>query len=173
MSDVDVPILDRWRRRATCWPIAAEAANILATGIRPAIRNLPIAARPAEAMHPDSPQTKNAVDQLLPSELSQFPQPKTSLDVVWMKCVTGGAMRWAALRNLQRQKGLVAVKNQAPGRKDVFWFHRSTTSLVATAGPFGGRGFVRYATIGLENGVQWHIIGGDRPCSGLARQRSG
>jgi len=27
------------RRRATYWPIAAEAPNILATGIRPAIRN--------------------------------------------------------------------------------------------------------------------------------------
>ena len=37
-----------------------------------------------------SHQVENAVDQLLPSELGQFPQPKTSLDVVWMKCVATG-----------------------------------------------------------------------------------
>ena len=55
--EVGVPIPDRLRRRAAYAPIAAEAANILATGIRPATRNLPTAASPAEAMHPHSLQT--------------------------------------------------------------------------------------------------------------------
>ena len=95
MSDVDVPILDRWRRRATCWPIAAEAANIMATGIRPRSGTY--------RSQPDPPR----------------------------RCI-----------HIRRKPGCHHL-------------------ILATAGPFGRKGFVRYAATGLANGVHGRIMGGD------------